>query len=73
MQSTVSGPTLAPGLLAKVLRGLARLPTDARRIDVEAAVWRSVTRHAGALSAEQTAEVTWRILRDLAGSGKKAA
>lgn len=73
MQSNPLGPDLGRGILAKVLRDLARLPPNARRIDVEAAVWRSVTRHAGALSAEQTTEVTWQILKDLGGGGRKAA
>ncbi len=72
MQSTPLGPSLGRGILAKLLRDLVRLPPNARRIDVEAAVWRSVTRHAGVLTAEQTAEVTWRIIEDL-GGGKKAA
>ena len=73
MQSNASGRVLDRALFAKVLRDLGRLPANARRIHVEAAVWRSVTRHAGALSAEETAEVTWQVLRDLAGGGKKAA
>lgn len=72
MQSNVSGRVLDPTLHGKVLRDLGRLPANARRIHVEAAVWRSVTRHAGALSAEEAAEVTWQVLRDLVG-GKKAA
>jgi len=73
MQSNASGAALDRALLARVLRDLGRLPATARRFDVEAAIWRSVTRHAGVLSAEETAEVTWRILRNLAGGGKKAA
>jgi hypothetical protein len=59
-------PTIDRGIFAKILRDLARLPRTARRLDIEATVWRSVARHARTLSAEQIAEVTWRILRSLA-------
>ena len=57
----------------KVLRDLARLAPGARRLDVEAAVWRSVTRHTRALTAAEIAEVTWRIIRRLAGPTRNAA
>lgn len=57
----------------KVLRDLARLAPGARRLDVEAAVWRSVTRHTRALTADEIAEVTWRIIRRLAGPTRNAA
>ncbi len=57
----------------KVLRDLARLRPEARRLDVEAAVWRSVARHTRALTADEIAEVTWRILRRLAKPAKDAA
>ncbi len=60
-------------IFEKVLCDLARLRPQARRLDVEAAVWRSVTRHTRALSADEIAEVTWRILRRLGGATKTAA
>ena len=60
-------------IFEKVLRDLARLRPQARRLDVEAAVWRSVTRHTRALSADEIAEVTWRILRRLGAATKTAA
>ncbi len=59
--------------MAKVLRDLARLPPKARRIDVEVAIWRSVTRHASTLTTEQIVEVTWQLLRELAGGARKVA
>ena len=53
-------------ILTKVLADLSRLPPKARRLDIEAAIWRSVARHARNLSADQVAEATWEILRRLA-------
>ena len=57
----------------KVLRDLTRLSPQAHRLDVEAAVWRSVTCHTRALTADEVAEGTWRILRRLARPAKDAA
>lgn len=65
-------PAIDREIAAKVLRDLARLRPDARRLDVEAAVWRSVARHARALTSEQIAEVTWLLLKRVA-QGPKAA
>ena len=65
-------PVIDREIAAKVLRDLVHLRPNARRLDVEAAVWRSVARHARALTSEQIAEVTWLLLKRVA-QGPKAA
>jgi len=72
MPTDVDTPTWQ-GVFHRVVRDLARLPRNARRIDVEAAVWRSVARHASAAGAAEIAEITWRLLRRLGESRQGAA
>ena len=73
MTLTSSGAALNPDMFAKVLRDLVRLSPNARRLDVEAAVWRSIKRHTNGLTAEEIADLTWRVLRNLAGVKGNAA
>lgn len=65
-------PVIDREIAAKVLRDLAHLRQNARRLDVEAAIWRLVARHARALTSEQIAEVTWLLLNRVA-QGLRAA
>ena len=58
------------GVFNRVVRDLAKLPRNARRIDIEATVWRSVACHASAAGSEEIAQVTWRLLRRL-GEGRQ--
>jgi hypothetical protein len=61
------------GVFNKVISDLAKLPRDARRIDIEVSVWRSVGRHATAAGSEEIAEITWRLLRRLSEERQSAA
>ena len=61
------------GVFHKVLADLAKLPRNARRLDVEASVWRSVGRHATAAKPEEIAEMTWQLLRRLSEDRQTAA
>lgn len=73
VKKSTTPPIIDREIAAKVLRDLGRLGPGARRLDIEAAVWRSVARHARALSSEQIADVTWLILNHAARSPKVAA
>jgi hypothetical protein len=68
-----SRPAIDRVILGKVLRDLTRLPPGAGRLAIEAAVWRSIARHARALSSEEIAEVTWQILDRLSQPTRNAA
>jgi hypothetical protein len=70
---TPQHPVINREIFAKVLRDLTRLPPDASRLDVEAAAWRSVARHARGMTSEGIAEVSWRIVRGLVRRAKAAA
>ena len=59
-------------LIGKVVRDLMRLPANAGRFEVQAAVWRSVTRHTRGADGERIAEITWQVLRGIALRGKAA-
>jgi hypothetical protein len=61
------------GVFHKVMADLAKLPRNARRIDVEVSVWRSVGRHATAARSEEIAEMTWQLLRRLSEDRQTAA
>jgi len=66
-------PAIGRDLFAKVLRDLAGLSPDASRLEVEAAVWRSVARHARGMASGEIAEVSWHIVDGLARRARKAA
>jgi len=66
-------PQIDREVFAKVLSDLRRLPPGAHRLTVEAAVWRAVARHARAMSSDEIAEVTWRILDRLVRRPARAA
>jgi hypothetical protein len=61
------------GVFARVINDLAKLPRNARKLHVEACVWRSVAGYAPAAGAEEIAQMTWLMLRRLAEDRQSAA